>query len=406
MTSVGRRSVVTASVSIGVLYAAVFAVPPLISPVFVDRLGLTLAEAGLLMTVFTVTFAALSLPAGAIADRFGPRRTVLAGVTLAGVASLAFPLSTDLGFLIATRLLLGVSTALVFTPGIALIRRFLAESEMHRGNGWLLASLAVGISAAYLLTPHLNEWLGWEWTFRVYGLICLTAVAALLAACRLPRVPEPATEASSPALIPPAAGDVLRDGAVLSAAAGIFVGMFVGYGVLVWSVPFFADVGGLSVAALSLAALVLALVQIPAPVVGGALVARIGPFAVATSGFLLAASIVALMAIPADQGLIIVAVATIAGFGAGVGVAPLFALPSLAVAPERAATATGLATTIGMGGGIASTFLGGVVSSELGYDAWFATLAGVAVVGAVIVVPIARLATARAQGQPVAIGAP
>jgi len=395
LTPQGRRSVVTASVAIGVVYVAVFAVPPLISPVFVDELGLTLAQAGLLMTVFTITFAALSLPAGALADRLGPRRTLLAGAALAGAVSVAFPLSTDLGFLIVMRLLLGVSTALVFTPGISLIRRFLAESTMHRGNAWLQTTVALGVAAAYMLTPYLNRWLGWEWTFRVYGLGCLTAVAMLIAVCPLPDPPARTERTSSSGRAGTSGAEVLRDAAVLSAAAGIFVGMFVAYGVIVWSVPFFDEVGGFSVSALSLAALVLALMQIPAPLVGGALAHRVGPLAGAAMGFLLAAMIAALAVVPADRGLVLVVVAAIAGFGAGVGATPLFALPALVVAPSRAATATGFATTLGMGGGIASTYLGGVVSSGLSYGAWFATLGAVAVLGAVVVVPLGRLAVTR-----------
>jgi predicted MFS family arabinose efflux permease len=293
----------------------------------------------------------------------------------------------------------------VFTPGISLLRRFLPESGMHRGNAWLQASLALGVASAYLLTPLLNKGLGWEWTFRVYGLACLVAVAGLSLLCRLPHTPRPTGRAPSRRLMAFKDAEVLRDGAVLSAAAGIFVGMFLAYGIIVWSVPFFDEVGGFSVSALSVAALVLGLMQIPAPLVGGALVHRIG-LGAAACGFLLAATIAALTAVPAEQGVVLVVVAAVAGFGAGVAATPLFVLPALVVTPERAATATGLATTIGMGGAIASTYLGGVVSSELSYDAWFATLAAVGVVGAAVVVPLARLAIARKRARAVPDVAP
>ena len=55
--------------------------------------------------------------------------------------------------------------------------------------------------------------------------------------------------------------------------------------------------------------------------------------------FVLWGIIALLTAIPADQAFLLVAVASIAGFAAGVGATPLFALPSLAVDPARAATA-------------------------------------------------------------------
>ena len=52
-----------AVITVAALYATIFTVPPLIAPIFHDELGLSFADAGLLMTVYLAAYAAVSLPA-------------------------------------------------------------------------------------------------------------------------------------------------------------------------------------------------------------------------------------------------------------------------------------------------------------------------------------------------------
>lgn len=65
---------------------------------------------------YAVVFGGLMLAFGAVADRFGRRRVMLAGLVLLGVASLATALVTTAGQLVAVRVAMGVAAAMT-TPG-------------------------------------------------------------------------------------------------------------------------------------------------------------------------------------------------------------------------------------------------------------------------------------------------
>ena len=65
------------------------AITPLL-PDYVDDLGLSKAAAGVLSASYAAGTLAASLPAGLMAARVGPRRTMVAGLLLLGVASLVF----------------------------------------------------------------------------------------------------------------------------------------------------------------------------------------------------------------------------------------------------------------------------------------------------------------------------
>ena len=102
------------------------------------------------------------------------------------------------------------------------------------------------------------------------------------------------------------------------------------------------------------------------------------------------ASIVLLWVVPASNGALLVIIGVIATFAGTATVVPLFALPSIAVRPEDAGVATGLATAIGMSGGILSTYLGGWIIDWSSFGWAFFSFAVIAGVAAVVMGPVLR----------------
>lgn len=372
-----------ACLAVGAVYSTVFVVPPLISPVFVDGLGFGHAEAGLLMTASTAAYTVASLPAGVLADRIGSRVILCAGLVLAAAASLAFPLSESLVVLVLLRVAVGVAVGSVYVASVGALRSALDERSMHRGVGWLLAALNLGISAAFFLTPLLESVLGWEWTFRLAGLVCLLALPAVAG---MPGAPGSAPAARGPRRRAPIRM-ALRDGVLISIAATLFLGLFVVYGVLTWVPSFWSDAADLSDSSLSIASLALAISGIPASVAAGVAAARLGrPLAIVAIGFALTLPVSAVALFP-DDVLLMTALAFVGAFGCNAAVLPLFGLPSI-VRPADAATVTGLVTTIGMGGAMLGTFLGGALVELWSYEVALAAFAAAAAAGAAIAVPI------------------
>ena len=68
------------------------AIAPLL-PDYVADFGLSKAEAGILAASYAAGTLFASLPAGLVATRVGPRRTVIGGLLLLGVSSLVFGLA-------------------------------------------------------------------------------------------------------------------------------------------------------------------------------------------------------------------------------------------------------------------------------------------------------------------------
>ncbi|WP_240529815.1 MFS transporter [Streptomyces mangrovisoli] len=131
---------------------------------------------------------AIGQPAmGRLADLFGPRRVFMAGLVLVGAAGLVGTFVPQLGWLIASRVLLGFGTSAAYPSAMAMLRaesRRLGRETPRTVLGLLslagLSSAAVGPVLGGLLAATL----GWRAIFAVN--IPLAAVTLVLAALWLP----------------------------------------------------------------------------------------------------------------------------------------------------------------------------------------------------------------------------
>ncbi|BBH71740.1 MFS transporter [Actinoplanes sp. OR16] len=105
---------------------------------------------------YAVVFGGLMLAFGAIADRFGRRRTMLTGLVLLGLASLATAFVTTAEQLIAVRALTGVAAAMT-TPGSMALAFRLSDDDRQRVRATTVIStvgligLAIGPTAGGLM---------------------------------------------------------------------------------------------------------------------------------------------------------------------------------------------------------------------------------------------------------------
>ena len=150
------RNVGLISLSHGVneFYSIVF--PPIV-PLLIADLGITYAQAGLLLTVFFVMYSVFQLPAGLVADRVGKKRLLVLGLAgMAGSLVVASTVATYEGLLVA-QALAGVSGSTYHPTGMSLVSDF--ESETTEGKamgvfgfggmaGVAVAPIAVGGVAA------------------------------------------------------------------------------------------------------------------------------------------------------------------------------------------------------------------------------------------------------------------
>jgi EmrB/QacA subfamily drug resistance transporter len=150
-------------------------------------LGATGTEVQWVVEGYALFLSALLLVGGSLGDRFGLRRTFLAGVALFACASIGAGVSSSVAQLIAARCLQGVGGALLVPNSLALLSASFAGAARGRAIGaW--SGFASMMTA---LGPLLGGWLvqhgSWRWVFFLNAPIALVTIWITLR--KTPRVP-------------------------------------------------------------------------------------------------------------------------------------------------------------------------------------------------------------------------
>lgn len=185
-----RRLIVLASVMIFFDVAFFAAIAPLL-PEYVDQLGLSEAEAGILSASYAAGTLLGSLPAGFVASRLGPRRTVIFGLLLLGCSSLVFGFAEQIVLLDASRFIQGIAGALIWSGALT----WLITSAPEERRGSIIGSALGTAVAGALLGPALGAVAGSIGTKVVFSSVLVLTVLLAWIASREPetRAPEEQT---------------------------------------------------------------------------------------------------------------------------------------------------------------------------------------------------------------------
>ncbi|WP_231123044.1 MFS transporter [Nocardioides sambongensis] len=167
-----------------------------------------------IVDVYALVLAGLLVPAAAIGDRWGRRRTLLIGFGLFAAASAAALVADSSGEVIAIRAVLGVGGALIMPATLSLIRVLFPDArERAFALGLWAATAAVGGAIGPIIGGALLEAFSWHAAFLVNVPVMALGVAAGL--CFLPE-----SRSARPGRID-AAGIVLSVGGMVAAVYGI-----------------------------------------------------------------------------------------------------------------------------------------------------------------------------------------
>lgn len=156
-------------------------------PVMSRELGLTAGLAEWAIAAYAVAFGGLLLLGGRLADVFGTRRMLLAGLAVFTIASLVAGLATTAEWFLAGRALQGVGAALLSPAALAtLLHRFEGPAR-HRALAAWGAVGGGGAALGVLLGGLLTGGPGWRWIFFINVPVgVLVAVAILVFAIAVP----------------------------------------------------------------------------------------------------------------------------------------------------------------------------------------------------------------------------
>ncbi|OWY29261.1 MFS transporter [Herbaspirillum robiniae] len=138
---------------------------------------------------YTLTFAAMLMVGGALADRFGGRRLYLLGLLLFVVASALCGAAPTGGFLVAARLLQGLGAAFFMPSSLSLLSHVYEDDRVRaRMLGVWSATVSVAAAVGPLLGGVLIHSLGWRSVFLIN--VPVGIVGLWMARRLIPQVPR------------------------------------------------------------------------------------------------------------------------------------------------------------------------------------------------------------------------
>jgi CP family cyanate transporter-like MFS transporter len=152
--------------------------PPAL-PVLQDALGITLVQAGFLLSAVQIASMTLGLAVGLSADSLGLRRSMLVGLALLSFASITGGFVDDAQSLLFLRALEGLGFLLVVMPAPALIRRTVDASQLSGRMGWWGTYMPTGSALALLLGPWVIAGLNWSAWWWLLGAVAAFAWVAV-----------------------------------------------------------------------------------------------------------------------------------------------------------------------------------------------------------------------------------
>ncbi len=141
--------------------------------------GIDKIHLGWVLSGFLIGYAGFQVPAGWLAGRYGPRKTLTLALVWWGVFSAATTLvSPGLGNiltqLIAVRLVLGMGEALMYPAANQFIASWIPPQERAKATGWLFAGVGVGAGLTPPIVTAIMLAYGWRasfWFSAVVGLV-------------------------------------------------------------------------------------------------------------------------------------------------------------------------------------------------------------------------------------------
>jgi len=145
-----------------------------------DSYGLTDVQLGPVFSALVAGYALFQTVGGYLADRFGPRRVLTAGVVWWGVftgltALVPAGIAGALVLFIGVRFLLGAGEAVIYPSANQFISRWIPVRERGIANGWIFAGVGAGAGLTPPLITYFMIHYGWRSSFWVCAVIGFVA---------------------------------------------------------------------------------------------------------------------------------------------------------------------------------------------------------------------------------------
>lgn len=149
-------------------------------PLIRNDFSLNYLQAGLLVSAYTITSGISQLPMGWVADRIGPRRMIVAGLTGVGLAALSISFTHTFAQMLPILIVMGIIAGAYHPSSISHLPLYFPEEKRGRALGFHLWGGATGFMLGPFLGGIIAGIAGWRTVYMVLSIPAILTALLLM----------------------------------------------------------------------------------------------------------------------------------------------------------------------------------------------------------------------------------
>jgi len=137
-------------------------------PVFIKEFGLSIFEAGMLVSIPQALSVSISLPYGVIIDRIDPRKLIALSLLMAGFGGLAVSRAGNFLTLLLPLSFIPLSSTIYHPPALTMVSELFPEEKRSRILGIHAAGGTTGVAIGPITLGLILENFGWRFSYLVW----------------------------------------------------------------------------------------------------------------------------------------------------------------------------------------------------------------------------------------------
>lgn len=136
-----------------------------------EHYGWSATQFGLVSTAFFIGYAVTMLPAGFLADKFGAGKVIVVGTLVWSLFTLLSPFAGTIGFFVLVRALVGAGQGVTLPSASSMVSRWVPSHESGKAQGFTLIGVPLGVAITMPLGVYLIENFNWQTIFYLFAVL-------------------------------------------------------------------------------------------------------------------------------------------------------------------------------------------------------------------------------------------
>ncbi len=377
-------------------------------PVMMKEYNWNATQFGLVSTAFFIGYALTMLPAGALADKFGATKVIVTGTILWSVFTFFSPMGYTIALFMIIRIIVGIGQGVTLPSASSLVSKWVPKNEAATAQGMTLVGVPLGVALTMFIGSQLIKYYSWQTIFYSFAFLGPIWVIMWLklgknSPAELKNISKAELEyitaekgqnAVASKGVKLASSDIFKNKNVWGATFAYFCYNYVFYLLLSWLPAYLAYGRGFTLVKSGYMTAIPWMVAIITYPLGGVLADRaskkygdnVGRKLFPIIGLVIGGVALFVGANAPTAGVAIALISASMGF-LTLTQGGFFSMP-MVFAPKNAGTIVGLYGCIGTFAGISAPVLTGVIVDKFGYDYALFLGAGMAILGAAILLVV------------------